>query len=131
MTEAQILLSLYKAKKVAKPVPISQEFAPLFAQLAGLLDRIANKEIPAPLIEVAQPDVKVTVDAPKIDFSVPEIKLPAPIINNENYDYTSLFIELKRAVDKLTKTLEERPKKWEVQRNNQGFISTVEGIEKD
>ena len=128
MKDAFQLLEEYKQRKEVKPVPLPEQFSPLFAQLAQMLERIAEKELPAPLVEVAQPDVQVTVDAPKVDVSVPEIKLPAPTVNIDNYDYTSILIELKRAVDKLTKALENRPKEWEVDRNNQGFISKVRGV---
>ena len=104
MKDAFQLLEEYKQRKEVKPVPLPEQFSPLFAQLAQMLERIAEKELPAQLVEVTQPDVQVTVDAPKVDVSVPEIKLPAPTVNIDNYDYTSILIELKRAVDKLKKT---------------------------
>jgi len=122
------LLEEYNKKKNAK-VPISKELAPLFTQLGHLLERIAEKELPTPLVEVTSPDVQVKVDAPKIpEIKFPKFELPKPIINNENYDYTSLFIELKRSVDKLAKVIEDRPKTWEVIRDNRNLIKTVTGV---
>lgn len=128
MKDAFQLLDEYNAKKTAK-VPLSKELAPLFGQLANLLERIAEKELPEPKISVESPEVNVTVDAPKSpEIKIPEIKIPKPIINNESYDYTSLFIELKRSVDKLAQIVENRPQIWEVERNNRGFIEKVKGV---
>ena len=127
--EAAELLELYKQSKEKKEVPLSKELAPLFGQLANLLERIAEKELPEPRINVESPEVNVTVDAPKSpEIRIPEIKIPKPIINNESYDYTSLFIELKRSVDKLAQIVENRPQIWEVERNNRGFIEKVKGV---
>ena len=131
MKDAFQLLEAYNAKKTAK-VPLSKELAPLFGQLANLLERIAEKELPAPSInnEIQPAEVEVKLENP-IEVNVPRIEVPAPIINNENYDYTSLFIELKRSVDKLAQVIGERPGRWKAVRNSQGFIDYIDGIEKD
>ena len=128
MLEAERLLKLYKEKKEAKPVSLAEEFAPIFANILTALGQIASKEIPAPLVTIEQPDVQVSVEAPKIvnDVQLPEASVP--VVNVENYDYTSILIELKRAVDKLTEVVENRPKTWEVERNSRGFIQKVNGI---
>jgi len=126
--EAAKLLELYKESKKEKVIPISKELAPLFGQLANLLERIAEKELPTPLVEVSQPEVQVKVEAPNVtnEVTVPELKVPS--ITVDNYDYTSLFIELKRSVDKLAQIVENRPQTWQVERNNRGFIEKVKGI---
>ena len=131
MKDALTLMQEYKKRKEVKPPTPAQEFAPIFSQLLSALAEIANKEIPAPLIEVQQPEVKVELENP-IEVIVPkQAEQKAPIVNIDNYDYTSLFIELKRSVDKLTKAVEERPGRWKAVRNNQGFIDYIDGVKKD
>ena len=121
------LLERYNKKKNAKPPSAAQEIAPILYDLFAALNQIASKELPTPLVEVAQPDVKVSVEAPvvKNDIKVPELN---PTINVDNYDYTKIFAELKSSVDKLTAALENRPTSFKVMRDNRGLIEQVDGI---
>lgn len=130
MKKAYQLLDEYKKSQEPKKVSLSEELAPIFQGLMKVLVSIADKEQVAPVIEntVTPSEVAVTVESPQIDVRVPEINVPKQEINLDNYDYTSILIELKRSVDKLTKIVENRPKTWEVIRNNQGFIEKVNGV---
>ena len=128
MKDAFQLIEDYQKKKNAKP-SIAQEFAPILSDLFTALAQIASKELPQPAVTVNQPDIQVSVDAPKIpEIKIPTINLPKPVVNNESYDYTSLLIELKRSVDKLAQIVDYRPQVWEVERNNRGFIEKVKGV---
>ena len=129
LEKASHLLELYKQKKEeASRIPsVSEELSPLFHKILEALLQVAEKELPQPLIEVAPPEVKVTVDAPVIknDIQIPQGE--APIVNIDNYDYTEQFKILTDAVNNLRETLENRPKIWEVKRNSNGFIEKVNG----
>ena len=128
MKEALKLIAEHKKRKAVKPVSISQELAPVFSDILVALAQIVSKELPAPLVEVAQPDVKIEVDNP-ITVNVPSVKdVKPPIVNIKDYDYTKLFITLKESVDKLTEAVENRPTEWGVERNSQGFIQTVKAV---
>ena len=127
--EAEKLLKLYKEKQ-NKQSSIAEEFAPVFAKILQALADISSKELPVPIIEVAQPNVMV--DAPQIknEVNVPEIKIPKistpEVIIKEN-DYSAAFIALTDAVNNLSNILKQRPTSWKVERDNRGFIQKVNG----
>ena len=128
MKDALTLMQEYKKKQEVKPVSVAQEFAPILSQLLSALAEIVNKDIPAPLIEVASPEVKVELENP-IQVNVPkQAEQKTPIVNIKDYDYTKMFSALKESVDKLTVAVASRPTEWGVERNSQGFIQSVKAV---
>ena len=128
MKEALKLIAEHKKRQEVKPVSVAQELAPVFSDILLALAQIVSKELPAPLVEVAQPDVKIEVDNP-ITVNVPKVKdIKPPVINIDHQDYTKVFTSLQASVDKLTEAVENRPTEYEVERNQHGFISKVKGV---
>jgi len=130
MKTALELVQAYNKKKNQVP-SVSEQFSPILAQLTTALLQIANRE---PNIEVKNEIIPsdVKVDAPIVNIpefpSFPEVKMDFKSLKlPENHDYTSLLIELKRSVDKLTKAIYDRPTNFTVKRNKQGFIEEVNG----
>ena len=127
MKDALTLMQEYKKKQ--EPKPAEDNLTPIIEKLVSSLKEIAEKkESPIEITnEIMPSDVKV--DAPIINF--PEIVLPkykAPTINIDSVDYSKLLTELKISVDSLKVAVENRPKRWKVQRVK-GFIDEVVGIE--
>jgi len=128
MKDALKLIEKWEQKKKVKPPSTAEEFAPVFAQILSALAEIASKELPIPSVTIEQPDVKVELENP-IQVNVPETKTQTPIVNIDSKDYTKAFTALKTSVDALTVAVNNRSNKWEVIRDNRGFIKTVEAVD--
>ena len=131
MNEALKLIQKWEQSKQVKQPSIAEEFAPVFSEILLALAQIVSKEIPAPIVEVKSPEVKVELENP-IEVIVPkQPKQEPPIVNIDSYDYSKMIIALKVSVDKLTEAVESRPKRWQAIRNGQGFIDYIDGVDKD
>jgi hypothetical protein len=125
MQEALQLIKEYKKSKEVQEPNFVEQLDPALQKLFALLNEIAAKETPVPVIknEIAPSEVKVELANP-IEVFVPETKFP-DIKFPKSSDYTNFLSELKKSVDKLEATLSGRPKAWSVVRNKNGFIEEV------
>ena len=109
---------------ISKETSFTKQLTTVLEKLSDAFQKINTTPPPQPVVKT-YPEIKVT--SPEV--KIPEIKMPSPVVQVESYDYTSLLIELKRSVDKLTKAIENRPKEWKPVRGPQGFMTRLVAVE--